>query len=98
MREIVATLRAVQADITELAVDAAAAEQRAVRRVHDGVDVERRDVGHEDVEAGRADFGGEEGGHALELDLLRLNHTRPAIFAFAHDLIGKPVSTFRIMH
>jgi hypothetical protein len=43
------------------AVDAAAAEQRAVRRVDDGVDVERRDVGHADFEQRRADRRGEKG-------------------------------------
>ena len=43
------------------AVDAAAAEQRAVGGVDDGVDVERGDVGDEDVEPRRADFGGEQG-------------------------------------
>ena len=47
------------------AIDAAAAKQRAVRRVDDGVDRKRRDVGDDDVEARGADFGGEEGrGHA----------------------------------
>ena len=47
------------------AVDPAAAEQRRVRRIHDGVDVERRDVGDADVEPRRSDRGGEErGAHA----------------------------------
>ncbi len=48
------------------AVDAAAAEQRRVRRVHDGVDGKRRDVGDADVEPCRSDRGGEErDAHAL---------------------------------
>ena len=42
------------------AIHAAAAEQRAVRGVHDGVDVERRDVGDEDVEPRAAGLGDEE--------------------------------------
>ena len=53
------------------AVDAAAAEQRAVRGVHDRVDGERRDVGDEDVAGGGADGEGEEGsGHARSLSLV----------------------------
>jgi hypothetical protein len=39
------------------AVDPAAAEQRAVRRVDDGVDRERGDVGNHDVEPRRPGFG-----------------------------------------
>ena len=46
------------------AVDAAAAEQRAVGRVDDGLDVERGDVGHHDLEPCRAGFGGERWLHA----------------------------------
>ncbi len=42
------------------AVDAAAAEQRAVGGVDDGVDVKRGDVGDVDVENGVADFGAEQ--------------------------------------
>ena len=42
------------------AVDAAAAEQRRVGRIDDGVDVERRDVGDADFEPRRADLGGQE--------------------------------------
>jgi len=40
------------------AVDAAAAEQGAVGRIDDGVERQRRDVGHADIEPGGADFGG----------------------------------------
>ena len=48
-------------------VDAAAAEQRRIRRVDDGVDIERRDVGDADVEPRRPDRGGEErGAHNLQ--------------------------------
>src|SRR6185437_13791494 len=43
------------------AVDAASAHELAVGGVDDGVDVERRDVGDDDVESGRADLGGEQG-------------------------------------
>ena len=43
------------------AVDAAAAEQRAVRRIDDRRGVERRDVGDADVQLRRSDLGGEEG-------------------------------------
>jgi hypothetical protein len=43
------------------AVDAAAAQQRAVGGVDDGLDIERRDVGDADLEPRRCDFGGEEG-------------------------------------
>ena len=43
------------------AVDAAAAEQRGVGGVDDGVDVERRDVGDADLEPRRSDLGGEQG-------------------------------------
>src|SRR5262249_46414127 len=42
-------------------VDPAATEQRAVRRVDDRVDVQRRDVGDTDLQPRRADLGGEEG-------------------------------------
>ncbi len=42
------------------AVDAAAAEQRPVRRIDDGIDVKRRDVGDADFEPGGADFGDQE--------------------------------------
>src|SRR5262249_20033685 len=46
------------------AVDAAAADQRMVRRVDDGVDVKRRDVGDQHFQPGRTDFGSEKGsGH-----------------------------------
>ena len=41
------------------AVHPAAAEQRAVGGVDDRVDVERGDVGDDDVEPRVADFGGE---------------------------------------
>ena len=44
------------------AVDPAAAKQRAVGGVDDGRDVERGDVGDDDVEPRVADFSGE-GGH-----------------------------------
>src|SRR5713226_3415703 len=30
----------------------------------------------------------------LEFDPLRWHHARPALFAFGHDLFGKPVPTF----
>jgi hypothetical protein len=43
------------------AVDAAAAEQRGVGSVDDGVDVERRDVGDADLEPRRSDISGEQG-------------------------------------
>ncbi len=43
------------------AVDAAAAQQRAVGRVDDRVHVERGDVGDDDIEQRLADFGGEQG-------------------------------------
>ena len=39
------------------AVDAAATEERRVRRIHDGVDVEGGDVGDADFEPGRTDLG-----------------------------------------
>ncbi len=41
------------------AVNATAAEQRFVRRIDDGVDRKRRDVGDADLEPGRPDFGAE---------------------------------------
>ena len=41
-------------------VHAAAAEQCAVRRIHDGVDAKRRYVGDADVKLRRADGGGDE--------------------------------------
>src|SRR4029078_122971 len=41
-------------------IDAAAAEQRTVGGVHDGIDIERGDIGHENFEPGRAHFGGQE--------------------------------------
>src|SRR6185312_7767020 len=41
------------------AVDTATAEKLAVRRIDDGVDVERGDVGDDDVEPRRADRGGQ---------------------------------------
>jgi hypothetical protein len=40
------------------AIDASAAKQRPVRRIDDGIDVERRDIGNADFKPGRADFGG----------------------------------------
>ena len=43
------------------AVDAATAEQRAVGRVDDGLDIERRDIGDANLEPRRCDFGGEKG-------------------------------------
>ena len=42
------------------AVDAAAAEQRGVGGIDDGIDVERRDVGDADLEPRRSDLGGEQ--------------------------------------
>ena len=42
------------------AVDPAAAEQRAVRRIDDGVDLKRGDVCDADFEPRRADLGGEQ--------------------------------------
>ena len=41
------------------AIDAAAAEQRAVGGIHDCIDIERGDVGDDDVEDCLADLGGE---------------------------------------
>ena len=38
------------------AIDAATAEQRAIRRVDDGVNAQRRDVGNEDLEPRRAEL------------------------------------------
>ena len=45
------------------AVDAAAAEQRAVRRVDDRIERKRRDVGNADIEPGGADLGGTQRRH-----------------------------------
>ena len=42
------------------AVDTSAAKQRAVCRIDDSVEVERRNVGNADGEPGRADFGSAE--------------------------------------
>src|SRR5262245_10232778 len=41
------------------AVDAATAEQGAVRRIHDRIDIKRGDVGDNDLENGLPDLGGE---------------------------------------
>ena len=38
------------------AIDASTAEQRAIRRVDDGVNAQRRDVGNEDLEPRRAEL------------------------------------------
>jgi hypothetical protein len=38
------------------AVDAATAQQRTVRRIDDGIDIKRRDVGDDDVVTRRADL------------------------------------------
>src|SRR5262249_22628654 len=43
------------------AIDAAAAEQRSVGGVDDGLDIEGGDVGDADLEPRGSDFGGEEG-------------------------------------
>jgi len=43
------------------AVDPAAAQEGAVRRIDDGIKRERRDVGDHDVETRGRDFGGEDG-------------------------------------
>ena len=51
------------------AVDAAAAEQRPVGRVDDGIDVERRDVGDANLEPRRSDIGGEQGGALMPANL-----------------------------
>jgi hypothetical protein len=42
-------------------VDATAAKERAVRRVDDGIESERGDIGHADVEPDRADLCSAEG-------------------------------------
>ena len=61
------------------AVDAAAAEQRSIGGIDDGLDVERGDVGDADVEPRGSDFGGEQGrGHAPMLAQSARNvHGRP---------------------
>jgi hypothetical protein len=43
------------------AIDAAAAQKSAVSSVDDGVDIERGDIGDQNVEARGADLGGELG-------------------------------------
>ena len=52
----------------DCAVDATAAQERAVRRVHDGINRERRDVRNSDLDQGRPDAGGYK----------RLGHGHPA--------------------
>ena len=55
------------------AVDAAAAEQRGVGGIDDGVDVERRDVGDADLEPRRSDIGGEQGRRTLMPGIVALS-------------------------
>ena len=59
------------------AVDPAAAEQRRVRRIDDGVDRERGDVGDDDIQSRRSGLGREKWGlHPVNLASTRAAENR----------------------